>query len=286
MLIGSTTHAVMAKDGYVAPDPLAQLQHAVTTLVEDHQAQVVEISLDELFLYPEMREPGPYAALAAAQQQLAVPFTAHLPFVWVDLASGNELVRQASVQTIVRAVELTAPLNILSYVVHATGILGELAGPTVRDPDDNRRVQLARRGIDQSLKELRERLPDAPLAVENLPGIPFEWQETFVLRNQLSVCCDVGHLLLQHRDPLKFIEQWSPRLLELHLHGVKESAFNANLRYRVDHLALGGPGELVDAAVLLSSLRASGFTGPIILENDSEADLTLSLRTLRAEPYN
>jgi sugar phosphate isomerase/epimerase len=263
-------------------DPLQLTLDTLRALVREHGVQVIELSLDELLLHQALRTPEAWAAIGGLQQELAVPFTVHLPFLWIDISSADELIREVSVRRMAESVRLTQALDVQSYVVHATGMLGEVAGPTVTNPEADLRVQVARRSINRSFGDLREHCPAAPFAIENLPGIPYEWQAEFVVQHDLGVCCDVGHLLLQLRDPIAFIEQWSDRLLQVHLHGVREVAFTAGLRLRRDHQALGGPGEVVDVPRVIEALRRAAFSGPLVLEVNSADDLARSLETLRA----
>lgn len=281
MLLGTNTNALMGTRPGIA-DPLQFTLGTLRSLVNDYGVQVVELSLDELLLFPALREPGAWAAIGALQQELAIPFTVHLPFLWIDISSADELIRGVSVQRMCESIMLTQALNIHSYVVHATGMLGEVAGPTITNPEADLRVVVARQSINRSFADLRERFPAAPLAIENLPGIPFEWQAEYVVEHDLGVCCDIGHALLQLRDPAAFIEQWGERLLQVHLHGVREVAFTAGLRLRRDHQALGGPGELTDVPRVIEALRQAGFAGPVVLEVDGANDLAVSLATFRA----
>lgn len=280
MLLGTSTNAIMGTQPDVA-DPIGLTLDTIRSLVERYGVQLVELSMDELLLHPALRTPDAFAAIAGLQQELAVPFTVHLPFLWIDISSADELIRGVSVQRMSEAIMLTRALDVRSYVVHATGMLGEVAGPTITNPESDLRVQVARQNIARSFADLHERFPETPLAIENLPGIPFEWQADYVVEHNLGVCCDVGHVLLQLRDPVAFIEQWGERLLQVHMHGVREVAFTAGLRLRRDHQALGGPGEVVDVARVLQALQRAHFNGPLVLEVHGAADLEQSLATVR-----
>jgi len=283
MLFGANTNSILGPEPE-APDPIQLVLDKLRELIEDYQVDAIELSLDELLLHPKLRTPEAFAAIGDFQQQQAIPFTVHLPFLWIDLSSADELIRAVSVQRVSEVLQLTQPLDVRSYVVHATGMLAEVAGPSITDPEQDIRVQISRRSIGSSLSELREAFPSAPLAVENLPGIPFEWQAEYVVANDLGICCDIGHALLRLEDPVAFIETWADRLLQLHVHGVRQISFRAGMYLRRDHQRLGGPGELVDAPRIISTLRRVGFEGPVILEVDGRFDdgLRHSLATLRS----
>lgn len=153
--------------------------------------------------------------------------------------------------------------------------------PGVGDPKQSLWLQLMLAGIDRSFRDLTRAVPTAPLAVETMEGFPFAWQAELVAEHDLGICCDVGHLVVRGDDPAGFIEAWLPRIRQIHLHGVREQFFSGNMRRRIDHRPLGGPGELVDVPGLLRLLEARGFRGPVIVESRSRADLAQSVAALR-----
>ncbi len=282
VLIGASIQSVLGEELALRPaDPRQRILDVAEEFVTRYRLDAVELFLDGVHLFPDIVDVALFDALARLQQRLGVTFTAHLPYVWIDLSSANELVRQASVESVVRAVEMTGPLQIASYVLHATGPFGNEVSPGVVHPEQSLWVRLMLRSIQRSLAELRERLPDVPLAVETMEGFPFEWQAPIVEQLDLGVCCDVAHLAVRGQDARAFIAAWLPRIRQIHIHGVRERRLGLNVLVRNDHYALGGPGEVVDVAGLLALLQERGFAGPVILENVSRADLEASIETLR-----
>ncbi len=280
--LGASIQSIVAEEFAQPPaDPRGRLLEAIEELATNYHLDAVELFLDGMFLFPEIVDRSLFEDIARLQQRRGIAMTAHLPYAWVDLSSANERMRAASVQTMIEAVEMTAPIDILSYAVHATGPFGNEVSPNVAKPEQNLWVLLMLRGIERSLSDLRSRLPNTPLAVETMEGFPFEWQAPIVKQLDLGVCCDLAHLAVRGMDPEPFIEQWLPKIRQFHIHGVREQQFGVNIRLRKDHYPLGGPGELVDTQRVLALLDAKGFEGPVILENLSRADLDLSVPALR-----
>jgi sugar phosphate isomerase/epimerase len=72
------------------------------------------------------------------------------------------------------------------------------------------------------------------LCVETL-DYPFEWIEDLIEEYGLSVCVDVGHLILEGREVLQSLDRYWPRVRILHLHGV----VNGKDHRAVSHLDQG-----------------------------------------------
>ena len=281
VVFGASIQAILAEEFARRPaDPRRRVLEAVEELATDFGLDAVELYLDGLFLFPDVVDDGLLADIGRLQQRIGLTLTAHLPYVWVDISAANELTRRASVEAVVRAIQACSPLDVTSFVLHATGPFGNEVAPGVADPEQSLFTRLMLAAIDRSFADLARTVPGTPLAVETMDGFPFAWQAPLVERYDLGVCCDVSHLLVRDEDPIAFLDAWLPRIRQLHLHGVREQALGVNLRRRIDHRALGGPGELVDVPRLLDHLTVRGFTGPVILENLSRADLVHSVATI------
>ena len=53
--------------------------------------------------------------------------------------------------------------------------------------------------------------------IENVVGCDF--QEIALAMKDAPICCDTGHLLLEGKKPVEFIDYWGHRIGEIHLHG-------------------------------------------------------------------
>ena len=91
---------------------------SIRQLVEGYGLSAVELGMDMGIVYPHVFDAGFYAAVADLQQELGFTCTVHLPFLWLDASSLNEPVRQTSVDCFRRAVELTRPVEVTTFVLH------------------------------------------------------------------------------------------------------------------------------------------------------------------------
>jgi sugar phosphate isomerase/epimerase len=252
---------------------------AVRRLAEELNLQVVELSLDFGLLYPQVMDAAFYHRVAALQRELGFACTIHLPFLWLDLASLNELIRQASVESVRRAVELVQPFQVETYVLHLWGFTTTQITHVITDKVLQRNLLMAvLQQADRSLAEICAFVEPRALCVENLEAPPFDLVMPLLERHGTSICLDVGHLAWQGGGELAFLERHGEWVREIHLHDAVLPSSGQGKRAR-DHLPLG-QGEL-DYGALLHKLGESNFDGCVILENNSEADLRESLGKLR-----
>lgn len=251
---------------------------AVRQLVEELNLQAVELSLDFGLLYPQVMDAAFFCQVAALQEEMGFVCTVHLPFLWLDLTSMNELVRQASVESVRRAVELVQPFQVETYVLHLWGLTTAQITHVITD-------EVLRRGLlmavlqqaDRSLAEICALVEPQALCIENLEALSFDLVVPLLERHGTSICLDVGHLAWQGGGELVFLERHGEWVREIHLHdAVPPSEQGKQAR---DHLPLG-QGQL-DYEVLLRKLDEIGFDGCVIIENNNEADLRKSLEKLQ-----
>ncbi len=197
-------------------------------------------------------------------------FSVHLPYMGgMDLSTSIEAVRRATIETFRRIAEITSPLEPVNYVLHIAGMLQEAAGGmfTAERTEALRAYFLA--NAEEGLRAVLEFLSPERICLENLPGISFEIVSPLIERYGLSVCLDIGHLILRG-DPLpEFLDRYGPILREVHLHDVKRLRYGPNVSVRIDHHALG-EGELRFPEIL-RALGEAGFSGPLVLEILQEA---------------
>jgi sugar phosphate isomerase/epimerase len=253
---------------------------ALRRLVEEYGLKAVELTLDFGLLYPRVLDEAFYLQAAHLQEGLGFVCTVHLPLLWLDLSSLNELIRQTSVECVRRAVELVRPLQVESYVLHLWGFTTAQIYRVLTD--ERQRPMLLEAGMAQagrSLAQIRTFIEPAKLCVENLEAPPFDLVLPLIEQQGVGICLDVGHLAWQGGGELAFLERHGERVREVHLHDAVHPSPAQGKRAR-DHLPLG-QGEL-DHQALLRKLDEMGFDGCVIIENNSEADLRESLKELHS----
>ncbi len=252
---------------------------AARRLVEELNLPAVELSMDFGLLYPQVMDAAFYRRLAGLQEALSFACTVHLPFLWLDQTSMNDLIRQASVESVRRAVELARPFQVETYVLHLWGATTAQITQVITDEALQRNLLAAvLREADHSLAEICALVEPQTLCIENLEALPFDLVVPLLERHGASICLDVGHLAWQGGGELSFLERYGRWVKEIHLHDALLPRPDRQWQTH-DHLPLG-QGEL-DYEALLRRLDEIGFDGCVIIENNNEADLKESLDKLR-----
>jgi sugar phosphate isomerase/epimerase len=257
---------------------------SIRQLVEGYGLSAVELGLDMAIVYPRIFDAGFYVAVADLQQELGFTCTVHLPFLWLDASSLNEPVRQASVDCFRRAVELTRPVEVTTYVLHLWGSATiEIA--TVLANSSRREAVFVGLMVQagRSLAEMCELLDPRDLCVENLEAPSFDIALPLVKRHGVGICLDVGHLAYGYGcgggDAFDFLARHGDLIREVHLHDFVNESAGRHTHTR-DHLPLGR-GQM-DTIAFLRKLDEMGFDGPVILEVNSKPDLEESLEQVKS----
>ena len=252
---------------------------AIHQLVTGYGLSAVELNLDLGVLFPQVFDAPFYEAVAELQQELGFACTVHLPFLWVDPSSVNELVRRASAESVRRAVELTRPLEVLTYVLHLWGFTTIQIARLLADPAQREAVLGgAMVQIERSLEEACAVIDPSDLCIENLEAPPFDAVLPLMERYGAGICLDVGHLAYSGGDPFEFLARHSDRVQEVHLHDFVVTVVGDRSQVQ-DHLPLGR-GQF-DYSSFLHRLEEMGFEGAVILEVNSRPDLEESLERVK-----
>jgi sugar phosphate isomerase/epimerase len=126
----------------------------------------------------------------------------------------------------------------------------------------------------RSLEAVCDMVNPQSICVENLEAPPFEAVLPVVEQYGVRVCLDVGHLAHQGGGELDFLAQHADLIGEVHLHDATSTAAAGRLIVN-DHMPLGQG--TIDYKAFLRALDDSGYTGVVILENNSRQDLEASL---------
>lgn len=264
-----------------AQRPKASLQGLISSVVEvarEFDLQVVQLPLDALFLYPALLSRE---ALMRIQQLIGenhLGVIVHLPYMWLDLASLNEGVRKASLRAVLQAWARVELLNPWACSLH---LLGEQS-KAYAIPGTQEREAFYQRILAQaehSLVSIVKKVEPSRLCVENLEGIPFEPLVVMAERHGLSLCLDVGHLMMQGEDPIKFIEEHLPVIKVIHLHDVIRRKGARGETTLVDHQPLGNG--LLPLPRIVETLQAKGYEGVLLVEVKQRDHLLSSLERLR-----
>ncbi len=236
---------------YIVPDDILPNVRYLADKVDD--IELVLFESDEISNIPD---EATVSTLAAIAEESNLTYTVHLPLD-AYLGHADEDVRVASIGKCKRIVERVEPLRPHGYLLH---FHGDRRG---RMPSDDlpRWLDNHRRSLDV----LCESVGPEALCVETL-DYPFALVEDVVIERGLSVCLDIGHLLLGGYSVEEHLDRHLARTRVLHVHGVADGR---------DHLDLShlDPAVLED---LVRRLEADGsvtrvFTAEIFSEEDFDA---------------
>jgi sugar phosphate isomerase/epimerase len=268
---------------------LATFDHA--DLARQLHAQgfhLIELSGDMVAFFPQGFAPPTIERLASLKQDRGMAYTVHLPLWSVEPSTPLAPVREGSVRAVIDTLQATLPLEPETYVLHATGALAaefyRMGLPELAQAFLLRQFQSgARQSIQTILAETG--IPSRRLAIETVE-FPFDLTLELAEELDLSLCLDVGHVLVGFSGPVglfEALERCLPRLGEVHLHDGPWQGPDQRIGYGEDHQTLG-TGDL-ELGRFLDRLVEAEFSGPIILElTVSEALASLeAIRSVRPE---
>ncbi len=190
-------------------------------------------------------------------------YTVHLP---LDLRlADDDSPRHASIEKAHRVINCTRKLDPWAYVLH-------LDGQSVRHGGAFEAMQRWQEQAIQSLEIVGEWAGGMQkLAVENLEGYPLDFYEPVLERVAVSRTVDIGHLCLDHHDPVAYLQNALPRTRVIHIHGIAGR----------DHQSLAHVPKEKLRAVLDELVRAN-YCGVLTVEVFSEDDFLTSFAAIKA----
>lgn len=252
---------------YIRPAPVIDNVRHLAPLVDD--IEIVLFESPEMSLQPSADEIRQIADIAAPND---LTFTIHMPLD-ARLGSPDRATREKSVEKCAMIVELTRSLNPFAYIVHLDMEQGErntkvgdrpLAGPALDD---------WLTAVDESISQLlRCGVRPEMICVETL-FYPIRLVEKVVFEHGLSVCLDIGHIILSGESLEAHLDRYFDRTRVIHLHGIINGK---------DHCDLTGLAKPVLSG-LVSRLEA-GAARPRVLTMEvfEEGDFMRSMRIMEA----
>ena len=192
---------------------------------------------------------------------LNLSYNIHLP-IDISLGDSDPSVRMHAVDTLKRIFERTRPLSPTTNTLHL-----------VQREKMNQQNSLKKwqDSICQSMEKLIGKdIHARDISVENL-FYPIELIETIINRFHLSVCLDIGHLIVFKADIEKAFDVWLKKTAIVHLHGAKKN--------KQDHLSLDHIPPKQMKTIINQLCR---FNGTVSIEVFSFPDLYNSLNFLES----
>lgn len=182
-------------------------------------------------------------------------YTIHLP---MDV--GHD---QRSQLLAKQVIEITKPLSPAAFIMHFDGEM-------LTDNPNADTILHWKNDARQWLSSIIDIVGDPKLiCIENLEGWQPEVFDEIVCETGVSRCVDIGHLWLENRDPLPYLQKHLPDTRVIHLHGV-------NTR---DHQSLIHT-EMSQLSVVMNYLKQEKYAGIVTLEIFGEEDFISSMRIM------
>jgi sugar phosphate isomerase/epimerase len=193
---------------YVVPGDILTNVNYLSKKVDDIELVIFES--DEISALPELKTIFELGQVALHND---LTFTVHLPLdIWLGDSDQHE--RQKSVAKCLRVIEHMQPLTPFGYVFHCI--------KTPKYPSNNTDSACWRKNIEKSIDELLfSELASNMICIETLE-YPFELIEPIIMEKQLSICLDIGHILMNRLPMENYLNKFIKQSRIVHLHGVKE----------------------------------------------------------------
>ena len=255
MRIGTTS--------YILPDDILPNVRYLAPLVDD-----IELVLFESEGEDNLPTKHVIKTLTELAQEHTLTYTVHFPLD-VYPGSRDRKVRQKTLDTYLRILDLTQELDPFGYILHLT--------PDQYGPAASQDIPTWLSCLDESLENLLERSSlDSRLFCAETLSYPFELVQGLVEKHNLAVTLDIGHVWMMGYDAEKSCSSLLPTTRVCHLHGVDAKA--------QDHQSLDKGDPILIERFLTSLVQQEEEDGKdrvLTLEVFNQHDFLTSLSLLR-----
>ena len=244
---------------YIIPADIVPNVIALAERVDD-----IELVLFESESISNLPNRDTVNILRSVAKEHDLTYTVHFPLD-IDLCSADERIRVSSIKQCGRIIDLVRPLYPFAFIIHCNEECGAHNPPA---DDIESWAGQARR----SFRELAGMVDDPRVfAVETL-GYPFHVLESLIRDCGVSVCLDIGHLIMKGYSLGDHWQTYRDITRVVHLHGIVNGK---------DHASLKGLDDNV-LETLLTQMRSTSDTERVLtIEVFSESDFNDSCDILR-----
>ena len=239
---------------FIYPDSYVQNVKMLAPYLDEIELILFESTPNGLPSNHEIKE------LFSLANEYDLSYNIHLPLD-ISLGAPDSSIRHFAIETIKQVMDLTASLSPTTYTLHLP--YGEI-------DFENERIKRWKEHTYHSMDTLCTfGFNSRTISIETL-NYPIEWVEEILIDFNLSVCTDLGHLILYGLDMKDVFDRYKNRTSIIHLHGANESQ---------DHQPL----ELLSKSNLKTILKMlKRFKGIVSIEVFSYDHLNASLRYLES----
>lgn len=254
---------ILAKKGL---DGISEFQFSdlvKSAAVSDYQH--FEIALDLFQVFPITLGNNQIERLKEIKDEYNITYSAHLPFLSIDLGGPNKFIREGSVNALKDAynsiLELEDDIDV--FVLHPTGetvadIIEFIEIPQIKEITTELFSGYAIQSIESFIEETN--IKRSKIAIENIV-FPFEATIKIIKKLKTKLCLDTAHFLggfSGNHDLLEITEKYLDITAEIHLQDYNdESLFS-------DHSALGTGKNFPPE--FLNIIHQKNFDGPVVFE--------------------
>jgi adenosylcobalamin phosphodiesterase len=242
----------IATTSFIYPDHYIQNVSMLAPYLDEIELIFFESTPSSL---PSKDEIGILLSLA---NEYDLSYNIHHPLD-ISLGAQDRSRRQFAIETIRQVIDLTAPLSPSTHTLHL---------PYEATNFENESLQKWQEYIRRSFEKLQEAgISSKTISVETL-NYPIEWVDDILMDFNLSICMDLGHLIIYGFDMKDVFAKYHNSTSIIHLHGANDAR---------DHQAL----DLLSKSDLKTILGIlNRFKGVVSIEVFSYDHLTASLNLL------
>jgi sugar phosphate isomerase/epimerase len=196
--------------------------------------------------------------LKCLAKDLDIGYNVHLP-TDISISAPDPHLQREAIESYKRTIDLMLPLAPSNFFLHVPYDESDAQKATIEQWCDRTRSNLSRL-LDSTTS-------GSLIAIETL-DYPLDFIEEIVRELNLSICMDVGHLILHDYDVMDTFKRYASEISSIHLHGVENNQ---------DHLAIDrfSPQYIPPLVEIISR-----FQGILSLEVFAYQHLVPSLPTL------
>jgi len=198
---------------YIYPDHIIPNVKMLAPYFDEIELLLFESNPDNLPTSQEINE------LALLAEQYDLSYNVHLP-IDISLTDIDPIARSKSVNVIKKICDLTYLLAPSTCTLHLPCSETSFDVETLKIWQD-----FAADGIE---KLIATGIQSQAISIETL-AYPFEWLEEMIKAFKLSVCIDIGHLLVNGFDVKKVFDRHSSNTSIIHLHGIENKRDHISL---------------------------------------------------------
>ncbi|MDA2922788.1 sugar phosphate isomerase/epimerase [Patescibacteria group bacterium AH-259-L07] len=265
--------------------------------------------------YPERYLRNEIDALATLKDE-GITFSMHAPTLGIITGANHQLIREASVKTIIDDYELITPLEPTTVTIHPEALKMAIKDLRTSDPKKKKfLLDIVRKNEALSFEELIKVIPAEKICIENYFYGELTEYKKMIKKFGAGVTYDIGHYLLQYfgprarkkvrksiqldfglveasdwktnPDPFEFVDPffnaWKGMVRSIHIHNVRPRILQVSqdpIMFR-DHYPLTDPRGVVNIQKACQRFQHFKYNGPVIIEDYGNKNIAESISFLR-----